>query len=62
MFCEQSFLSVLHAFEHLQQQQQQQPLFISHTYLYNSADPQSSRDTNRGGSGTDKISIYIIYR
>ena len=34
MFCEQRFLSVLHAFEHLQQQQQQQqqqPLFISRT-------------------------------
>ena len=25
------------------------------------ADRQSSRNTNRGGSGTDKILIYIIY-
>ena len=43
------------------QQQQQQPLFTSHTYLYDSADPQSSPNTNRGGSGADKILIYIIY-
>ena len=30
-------------------------------YLCNSADPQSSRNTNRGGSGTDKILIFIIH-
>ena len=36
--------------------------FIFFAYLLqDTADPQSSCKTNRGGSGTDKILIYIIY-
>ena len=38
-------------------------LYLLQIHIWTIAvDPQSSRNTNRGVSGTDKILIYIIYK